>query len=98
MRYYPRILGLSAFLTFSTSDMEIQRSIAELCNTLLVDPKRIFTATMEELRADGYHAAQVEAKVAEPDYISFDEDDQTSAPLFCCRLKGMIYSKSFYAT
>lgn len=73
----PRLLGLSASLTYATSELDIRKSIQVLCATLGVKGDCIVTADTDELRRDGYHAS--EAKVVTSfakTYISLVEDDK----------------------
>ena len=52
----PRILGLSASLTYSIESAKIKNNIDELCLALSLSGNCIFTVSTEELLADGYQA------------------------------------------
>ncbi|KAJ2994284.1 Interferon-induced helicase C domain-containing protein 1 [Globomyces sp. JEL0801] len=53
----PRILGLTASLTYSMGSATIQKDIEHLCFDLNLNGNCIFTATEDELINDGYHAS-----------------------------------------
>lgn len=78
----PRLLGLSASLTYATEEDEIRKSIQELCAALRVTGDCIVTADTEELRRDGYHASEVQVETSfAKAYISLDEDDKACESL-----------------
>lgn len=57
MRSPPLILGLTASLTYAMQTSRIQTAILELCSELNISGDCIFSASQEELIADGYHAS-----------------------------------------
>lgn len=78
----PRVLGLSASLTFATDEKKIYQSVANLCKLLRVRGEYVISSTKEELRAGGYHAADVEPEVSTGKaYITLESDDEACAGL-----------------
>jgi ERCC4-related helicase len=55
----PLILGLTASLTYAMGSSRIQTAIVELCTELNLPGASIFSASQDELIADGYHASAV---------------------------------------
>lgn len=70
----PLILGLTASLTYAIGEIQIQRSIQDLCYELNLPTDCIMTATPQQLRSDGYHATVVEANVTIAQDYSMLED------------------------
>ena len=59
----PRILGLTASLTYAVHAARIKSAMNDLCSELGMRIDQIVTASQQELQADGYHAASIAADV-----------------------------------
>lgn len=56
-----RVLGLTASLTYQVSDAKVKAAVQSICSELEI--KHMATATLEELRHAGYHAASAPPEV-----------------------------------
>eukprot|EP00899_Mesostigma_viride_P028450 jgi/Mesvir1/8790/Mv02698-RA.1 len=63
----PRVLGLSASLTYAVGAARVRASINQLCSELGV--VKLAAADSEELRRDGYHGSSSEANVQSQDEV-----------------------------
>lgn len=59
----PKILGLSASLTYCMGAARIENAVNELCHELRMNGNCIFTASTVELSRDGYHATCTKTEV-----------------------------------
>ena len=57
----PRVLGLTASLSYAIGDAKVEASVRKLCDELQV--QHLARATSAELRGDGYHAGERAADV-----------------------------------
>ena len=60
----PRVVGLSASLTYEVKPERIESQVQQLCNDLCI--RGIATATDAELKESGYHATQIPVEVTIP--------------------------------
>lgn len=63
----PRVLGLTASLTYAVGAGKVQAAVRQLCDDLLIDA--VEHASSEELVAGGYHATRLVAEVRTPDIV-----------------------------
>lgn len=57
----PRVLGLTASLTYAVEEKKVKDAMQRICTELMVE--HMVTATTGELRASGYHATSAPAEV-----------------------------------
>eukprot|EP00927_Polykrikos_kofoidii_P015929 TRINITY_DN17149_c0_g1_i1.p1 TRINITY_DN17149_c0_g1~~TRINITY_DN17149_c0_g1_i1.p1 ORF type:complete len:612 (-),score=105.13 TRINITY_DN17149_c0_g1_i1:22-1857(-) len=61
----PRILGLTASLTYAVGQQQVEKAIGQLCDDLRI--VKMSTASTEEMQAEGYHGTHAKADVAPVD-------------------------------
>ena len=58
----PRVLGLTASLTYAVEEKKVKEAISRICSELRIE--HMATATKEELEASGYHGTAAVAEVS----------------------------------
>ena len=60
----PRVLGLTASLTYAVEEKKVKEAIARICSELKIE--HMATASKEELKASGYHGNAAAAELRIP--------------------------------
>ena len=90
----PRVLGLTASVTYAVEDNKVASSIRRLCDDLQV--QKMETAGQDELRASGYHAFGTQAEVLTQAHIDLPGIGLASGVLDTEQRKPHLMASQFF--